>query len=131
METVELVDREPTKTTRIGTTLSNRMKRRLVQFLKGNLDAFALSHKDMLGIATEVIQHCLNVDPEKKLVQQRQRVFAPKQNKAIMDEVKKLLVADFIHEVYCPNWLANVILVKKANRKWKMCIDFTNLNKPA
>ena len=41
LETVELVDGEPTKTTKIGTTLSDQMKRRLVQFLKGNLDIFA------------------------------------------------------------------------------------------
>ena len=45
-----------------------------------------------------------------------------------MDEVNKLLTANFIREVYYPEWLANVIMVKKANRKWRMCIDFTNLN---
>ena len=31
--------------------------------------------------------------------------------------------------MYFPEWLANVILVKKANGKWRMCMDFTNLNK--
>ena len=37
--------------------------------------------------------------------------------------------SDFIREVYYPNWLANVVLVKKANGKWRMCVDFTDLNK--
>ena len=46
-----------------------------------------------------------------------------------MDEVSKLLVVDFIHEVYYLDWLANVILVKKANDKWRMFVDFTDLNK--
>ena len=46
-----------------------------------------------------------------------------------MDEVNKLLAAGFIRVVYYPNWLANVVLVKKANGKWKMCVDFTDLNK--
>ena len=46
-----------------------------------------------------------------------------------MDEVNKLLAAGFIREVYYPNWLANVVLVKKANGKWRMCVNFTNLNK--
>ena len=46
-----------------------------------------------------------------------------------MDKVNKLLFAGFIWEVYYPDWLANVILVKKANGKWRMCVDFTNLNK--
>ena len=128
LETVELVDEEPTKTTKIGTNLNDLMKKELVQFLKKNLDIFTWSHIDMPGITTEVIQHRLNVDPEKKPIQQRQRVFVPKRNWVIMDEVDKLLAATFIQEVYYLDWLANVILVKKANRKWRTCVDFTNLN---
>ena len=68
LETVELVDGEPTKTTRIGTTLSTEMKEKLVQFLKGNLDNFSWSHEDMPGISIKIIQYKLNVDPEKKLI---------------------------------------------------------------
>ena len=45
-----------------------------------------------------------------------------------MNEVKKLLATNFIREVYYPEWLANVIMVKKANGKWRMCVDFTDLN---
>ena len=45
-----------------------------------------------------------------------------------MDEVNKLLTAHFIKEVYYPKWLANAIMVKKANKKWRMCVDFTDLN---
>ena len=44
-----------------------------------------------------------------------------------MDEVNKLLAANFIREVYYPEWLANIVMVKKANGKWRMCIDFTDL----
>ena len=46
-----------------------------------------------------------------------------------MEEVTKLLTAGFIREVYYPDWLANVVLVKKANGKWRMYVDLTNLNK--
>ena len=46
-----------------------------------------------------------------------------------MDEVNKLLTTGFICEVYYPDWLANVDLVKKVNGKCRMCMDFTNLNK--
>ena len=62
------------------------MKSRLVQFLKENLDVFARNCEDMPGISTKVIQHRLNVDPKRKPVQQRQRVFALEQNQAITDE---------------------------------------------
>jgi hypothetical protein len=40
-----------------------------------------------------------------------------------------MLQAGLIKEVDYPKWLANVVLVKKFNGKWKMCVNFTNLNK--
>mgnify|MGYP003769529095 CR=1 FL=1 len=46
-----------------------------------------------------------------------------------MKEVCKLQEASFIKEVYYPDWLANVVMVKKASGKWRMCKDFTDLNK--
>ena len=45
------------------------------------------------------------------------------------EEIKKLLEANFIREVFYPNWLPNVVMVKKSNGKWRMCVDFTDLNK--
>ena len=68
LKTVELVEGETAKTNRIGTTLSLKMRTRLVQFLKENRDVFVWSHEDMLGISPRVIEHKLNVDPEKKPV---------------------------------------------------------------
>ena len=87
LETVELVEGEATKMTRIRTTLNPEMRTRLVQFLKENTDGFVWTHEDMLGISPKVIQHKLNVDQERKPVQQRQRVFALERNQAITDEV--------------------------------------------
>lgn len=43
--------------------------------------------------------------------------------------LQKFLQASYISEVYYPNWLANVVMVKKANGKWQICVDFTDLNK--
>lgn len=83
----------------------------------------------MLGIELEVIKHHLNVDPSHRLVKQNKRSFAPERQNAIVEEVQKLTNAGFLREVNYPGWLANVILVKKANGKWWMCIDFTDLNK--
>ena len=82
----------------------------------------------MSGIDEQVIEHSLNVNPTKKPIQQKRRVFAPEQNKAVMEGVENFLAARFIWEVYYPKWLANVIVVKKSNKKWRMCVDFTNLN---
>ena len=68
LETVELVEGEATKTTRIETMLGPEMRVRLVQFLKENLDVFAWSNEDTPGISPKVIQHRLKVDPKKKPV---------------------------------------------------------------
>ena len=108
--------------------LSTKTKERIINFLKDNFAVFSWSHEDMPRIPANIIQYCLNVDPEKKPVQQRRRIFAPEQNKVVMDKVNKLLTANFIREVYYPEWLANVIIVKKVNGKWRMCVDFTDLN---
>ena len=56
-------------------------------------------------------------------------MFAQERDKAIAKEVQKLLDADFIREVYYLDWLANVVMVKKANGKWRMYVDFTDLNR--
>ena len=45
------------------------------------------------------------------------------------EEVRKLLEAGFIREVYYPDWLANVVMVRENNGKWRMCVDFTDLNR--
>jgi hypothetical protein len=48
---------------------------------------------------------------------------------AVKSEVRRLLDAIVIYEVMYPKWLANTVPVKKKNGKWRMCIDFTDLNK--
>ena len=50
-------------------------------------------------------------------------------SKAAAEEVKKLCEAGFIKEIQYTTWLSNIVLVNKSNEKWKMCVDFTGLNK--
>ena len=83
----------------------------------------------MPGIDPKIMVHKLNVSPIFSPIRQKKRVFAQERDKAIAEEVRKLLKANFIREVYYPDWLANVIMVKKANGKWRMYVDFTDLNK--
>jgi len=80
-------------------------------------------------IDPSVITHRLNVPPSYKPIRQKKRVFAPKRDNAIKEEVQKLITVEFIREVYYPDWLANVVMVKNANSKWRICVDFTDLNK--
>lgn len=48
---------------------------------------------------------------------------------AIIEEVDRLLAAGVIQETHYPEWLSNVVLVKKSYGKWRMCVDFADLNK--
>ena len=48
---------------------------------------------------------------------------------AVRNEVMKLKKAGVIKEVFYPEWLANIVVVKKKSGKWRVCVDFTNLNK--
>ena len=83
----------------------------------------------MPRINPSVMVHRLNVSPSFPPIRQKKRVFAPERDRAIAEEVRKLQEANFIREVYYPDWLANVVMVKKASGKWRMCVDFTDLNK--
>jgi hypothetical protein len=62
-------------------------------------------------------------------VKQRLRRFDEEKRKVIGEEIHKLLEAGFINEVHHPEWLANPVLVKKKNGKWRMCVNYTSLNK--
>ena len=129
LEDISLDENYPRKSTRIGADLEGKIKKDLIRFLRENIDVFAWSHEDMPGIDPSVITHHLNIYPSSKPVRQRKRVFALEKDNAIKEEVQKLTLAKFIQEVYYPDWLANVVMVKKANGKWRICMDFTDLNK--
>jgi len=83
----------------------------------------------MTGISTEVISHELNVDPTFKPVKQKRRRLGPDRAEAVNVEVTRLFKAGLIREVKYPEWLANPVVVKKKNGKWRVCVDFTDLNK--
>ena len=82
----------------------------------------------MLGIPREVAEHALDIRASSRPVKQRLRRFDEEKRRTI-GEVQKLLAAGFIKEVSHPEWLANPVLVKKKNGKWRMCVDYTGLNK--
>jgi len=69
------------------------------------------------------------MDAKVRPVRQRRRKFNEERRLVMKEETKKLLSARHIREIQYPEWLANVVLVKKANGKWRMCVDFTELNK--
>jgi hypothetical protein len=84
----------------------------------------------MPGVPRQLIEHSLSIDPKATPKRQHLRCFADDRRDAIKKELAKLLAAGFIREVFHPEWLANPVLVRKKNsNEWRMCVDYTDLNK--
>jgi hypothetical protein len=113
----------------LGSQLSEEQEKTLIRFLFNNKDVFAWSTNDLCGVNRDVIEHSLNVDPSFRPRKQSLWKMSDDKAEGARNEVKRLLSAGVIREVKYPEWLANTVMVKKANSKWRMCIDFIDLNK--
>ncbi|KAL0453914.1 UNVERIFIED_CONTAM: hypothetical protein Slati_1369500 [Sesamum latifolium] len=100
---IQIIPGDPDKTTRIGSHLGEEAKKEITLCMQRNTDIFAWTPQDLEGI-----------DPQDKIIQ---------------PEVNKLMAAGHIEEIQFPEWLSNVVLVPKPLEKWRMCIDFRDLNK--
>ena len=89
----------------------------MTRFLRKNLDVFAWSTVEMPNIFPFVISHSLNINPLVRPVKQKKGKLGPERLTVVRQETLKLLKADFIREVHYPEWLSNVVMVKKASEK--------------
>ena len=101
----------------------------LIEFLRKNVDVFAWSACEALGVDPNFICHCLNVNLSITPKKQPPRRSSRDHSNVVKDEVTKLKQAGTIKEVFYPEWLANTMVVKKKNEKWHVCVDFMDLNK--
>ena len=77
----------------------------------------------------ELIEHSLNISATAKPIKQKLRRFTLDKKEAIRVEITWLLATYFIKQVYHLDWLANPVLVRKKNKEWRMCVDYTDLKK--
>ena len=82
----------------------------------------------MPGISPVHASHNLNVAPSAKPVRQKVRRFHPDRHLVIQNEVDNLLQNGFIIAVKYLEWLDNVVVVPKKGKKWRVCVDYTDLN---
>ncbi|GJS42699.1 reverse transcriptase domain-containing protein [Tanacetum coccineum] len=119
----------PEQTIAIGSTLTEKGRKELCTLLGQNLDVFAWKPADMTGVPRHTAEHRLNVREGCSPIRQKKRGQAPERNKAIQEEVEKLVDAGIMKEVHYHNWLSNPVMVKKHDGSWRMCVDFKDLNK--
>ena len=92
-------------------------KEELISFLKGNVDVFAWSSYEALEIDPDFICHHLNVSPSAVPRRQTTRCSSNEHVEAVKEEVNKLKQAGEIKESFYPDWLANIVAMKKKNGK--------------
>ncbi|CAA0814755.1 Unknown protein, partial [Striga hermonthica] len=102
------------------------LRNQLIALLKEFRDVFAFTPEELTGIDPTIMEHKLNVEPLSKPIKQRLRRHGEEIDKAI--EVDKLLRAGHVKEIQFPEWISNTVMVRKALNKWRMCIDFRDLN---
>ncbi|KAL6219915.1 hypothetical protein ACLB2K_007673 [Fragaria x ananassa] len=124
-----LSDHHPKRIIRVGAEIDEEAREGIIKCLKRNIDVFAWSHNDMPGIHPEVITHKLRVDRCVRPIKQRRRPSDAKRYAAIKEEVDRLLENGSIRKVDYPQWVSNLVMVQKSSGKWRMCVDYTNLNK--
>ena len=119
----------PEKVFQIGSQLPQWEREELIEFLQQNIDIFVWNTYEAPGVDPEFICHHLNVNPSVVPKKQPPRRPSKEHVKAVREEVTRLKQAGAIKEVFYPEWLANTMVVKKRSGKWRVCIDFTDLNK--
>jgi hypothetical protein len=129
MKAVPLDPVMPKQTVVISKDLTSRDEEKLISCLSRNKDIFAWSALDLVRVSRTIIEHGLGIDPSVCPKKQRLRKMSKEKIEAAKAEVHRLLEANFIEPITYPTWLANVVMVQKKSGKWRMCIDFTSLNK--
>ena len=118
----------PDKSTYVSSLLSDTGKEQIQHVLLYNMDVFAWTHSGMADINLLHASHKLNVIPSARPVRQKVRRFNLDCHQVIQAEVDNLLKTGFIREIKYPKWLANVVVVPKKGGKWRVCVDYTDLN---
>ena len=114
---------------KISKGLLEREKRKLIALLKEYKDVFAQDYEEIPRLDPKLVTQRLNVDPKAKPVKQLARKYHLDVEEKIKAEVSKLLKAGFIEEIKCPEWLANIVPIKKKGKQIRICVDFRDLNK--
>ena len=119
---------KPERFSYVSSLLSNEEREQLQLMLLNKIDIFAWSHLDMVGINLMMASPELNIIPMARLVRPKVRRFHPDRHQIIQMEVDNLQKACFIREVKFPEWLTNVVVVPKKGGKWRVCVDYIDLN---
>lgn len=123
------VEISPGKSLYINPRLDSEQQTQLIEILQKQSRAFAWEYKDMKGIQPDTCIHHIYTQENVKPIRQPQRRMNPVLKDIVKDELQKLLNANFIYPISDSKWVSPLIIVPKKNGKWRVCVDFRELNR--
>jgi Reverse transcriptase (RNA-dependent DNA polymerase) len=126
---INLGTEEDPRPTFINASLPEEVADKLKTFLRGYMDCFAWSYKQMPGLDPKVAVHYLKIDPTFRPIKQVSRRIRVELEEKVVEETKKPIDAGFIREEETAEWVASIVPVKKKNGQIHIYVDFRDLNK--
>ena len=124
-----VIDNDEEKFFQVGVQLSPQGRQELIDFLRKNINVFVWSAYEAFGVDPNFIFHYLNINPSVTPKKQTSWRSSREHSDAVKEEVLTLKRIGAIKDVFYPKWMANTVLVKKKTWKWRVYVDFTDLNK--
>eukprot|EP00253_Pinus_taeda_P004780 PITA_04780 len=91
--------------------------------------AFAWNYTDMKGIHPNLCTHRIYLKAGCKPIKQPERRMNPTLKKVVKEELQKLQSANFIYPISDSQWVSPLVIIPKKNGKWKVCVNYGELNK--
>jgi hypothetical protein len=120
---------KPEQVVKVGKNLPSNVMKNMIKVLQDNKDIFGWVASDMPGVDPQFCCHQLTIREGSEPIAQKKRRLGQERATTIEAQVNELLNVGFIRKIQYSDWISNVVMVKKANGKWRMCTDYMDLNK--
>ncbi|KAK1618159.1 hypothetical protein QYE76_023676 [Lolium multiflorum] len=128
LEEIDIGPGDKPRPTFISKKLDPQLRSQLIALLKEYPDCFAWDYTEMPGLDRSIIEHRLPLKKGFRPFQQRARQMKAEILVEVKKEIQKMLDAGFIRPCRYAEWISNVVPVEKKDGRWRVAIDFRNLN---